>query len=176
MNYPHSQSQDSRKVAHTGHAPPKFRSPTTTSIIPSIPTLSSSSIRRALPPAPREKTSSSGLSASRDNHIKANLRKFEHHIPLKHDIKYIYAVNPSLPNTVYFFEYRGPSAPLAGLGASGDVYVDTTIGSYALYAKIGAGWIQWTGHAGLQHPFLTDTILWVSSSNVEWVHPTDIEK
>ena len=172
MNSTSPPAQHHWKVAHAGHAPPKFRSPTTTASSPSINT----SIRRPLPPAPRDKASSSGLSSSQESYVKANLRSFEHHIPLKHDVKYIYAVNHTVPNTVYFFEYCGHGAPPPEIGALGDVYVDVTQDSYALFAKIMAGWVRWTAPAGLHHPFLTDTILWVSLDNVEWVHPTEIDK
>ena len=174
MNYASRPAQHPLEVTHAGHAPPKFRFPTTTASSPSINTLPP--IRRSFPPAPCNKASSSGLSSSQENDITAKLHSFEHHIPLKHDVKYIYAVNPTAPNTVYFFEYRGHSTPLPGIGTLGDVYVDITQDSYALFAKSIAGWVQWTAPAGLQHPFLTDTILWVSLDNVEWVHPTEIDK
>ena len=73
----------------------------------------------ALPPASRGKASFSGLSSSQENDKTTKLHSFEHHIPLKHDVKYIYAVNPTAPNTVYFFEYRGHGAPPPGIGALG---------------------------------------------------------
>lgn len=174
MNYSRTPNQHTGKIAHAGHAPPKFRSPTNTSS--TLPMSTLSYIRRPLPPAPRNKDSSSGLSGSQSNDVTAHLRNFEHHIPLKHDVKYIYAVNPSSPNIVHFFEYRGYGAPSSTLGALGDVYIDLTQNSYSLYAKGGMGWGRWSGSGWFEHPFLTDTVLWFSLESIVWIHPTMVDR
>jgi hypothetical protein len=165
MNYNRSPIQHTSKVAHAGHAPPKFRSPANASTTPSI----SASIRRPLPPAPRNKDSSSGLSDSQAKEVpRAYLRSFEHHIPLKHDVKYIYAPNPT--NIVYFYEYHGHGVPSPTLGALGDVFL--TINTYQIFVKCLLGWVQWTTPGWFEHPFLTDTVLWFSLESVVWIHPT----
>ena len=139
------------KVAHAGHAPPKFRSPINSGL----------SIRRPLPSPPRNKDSSHGLSNSQALNFTAHLHSFEHHIPLKHDVKYVYSEIPSSPNNVYFFEYRGFGVPSPTLGALGDVYVDQNEKCSSLYAKCRANWVRWTVPGWLEHPFLTDTVLWI---------------
>jgi hypothetical protein len=174
MNYSRSPTQHTGKVAHAGHAPPKFRSPANTSGALSVSALSS--LRRPLPPAPRNKDSSDGLTGPQGINVTACLRSFEHHIPLKHDAKYTYAADPSSPNIVYFFEYRGYGVPSPMLGALGDVYVDRTPDSYALYARGGLGWVRWAIPGWFEHPFLTDTILWLSLDSVVWIHPTMVDK
>ena len=115
MNYTSPPAQQPWEVTHAGHAPQTFHSPTTSS--PSINTLPQ--IHHSLPPASHNKASFSGLSSSQENNIITKLHSFKHHIPLKHDIKYTYAVNPMASNTVYFFEYHGPCAPPPGIGALG---------------------------------------------------------
>ncbi|KIM79906.1 hypothetical protein PILCRDRAFT_823077 [Piloderma croceum F 1598] len=81
MNYTSPPAQHPWEVTHAGHVPPTFHSPTTSS--PSINTLPQ--ICRSLPPAPCDKASFSG----QENDITTKLHSFEHHIPLKHDVKYI---------------------------------------------------------------------------------------
>lgn len=153
---------------------PKRRLPSST---PSESTSSPSpSIRRSLPPPPRDKNSTSGLSDAQAAHVIARLRSFEHHIPLKHDAKYTFAINSSSPNFVYFFEYRGIGPPCDSFGASGDIYIDLTHNSYALYGKGDAGWVQWTVPGLFEHPFLTDTLLWVDPDNIVWERPANVSK
>src|ERR1700736_6427584 len=53
----------------------------------------------------------------------ANIPSFKHHIPLKHNVKYIYAVKPTAPNTAHFFRYCAHSAPSPGIGL-GNIYMD----------------------------------------------------
>ncbi|KIM89732.1 hypothetical protein PILCRDRAFT_194547 [Piloderma croceum F 1598] len=158
-----------------GRAPPRFRSPTNTLSTLSTPT--STSIRRPLPPPPRNNDSSSVLSETDNNTVTAaRLRSFEHHIPLKHDVKYTYAELPSFPNVVFFFEYRGYGFPSSTLGASGDIYIDITEHSYALYAKGVTDWARWTVGGWLEHPFLTDTVLGFLLDTVVWIHPMRVDR
>jgi hypothetical protein len=134
-----------------------------------------SAMRRTLPPAPRNEDSRSGVIDSTESC--ARLRSFRHHIPLKHDVKYIYAAaNPVSPNDIYFFEYRCHGTPSPELGALGDVYIDLTSNSHALYAKCRVGWVRWSRIVNIEHPFLTDTILYLSLEGVDWVHPTMVDK
>lgn len=135
-----------------------------------------STARRALPPPPRNKDSLLESPDSQVTKVSACLRSFEHHIPLKHDAKYTYAIDPSPSNIVYFFEYHGYDVPSRILGAMGDTYVDLTHNSYVLYAKTTAGWVRWTPPAVLEHPFLTDTILSLSLEGVIWDHPMMVDK
>jgi hypothetical protein len=106
----------------------------------------------------------------------ARLRSFEHHIPLKHDVKYTYAELSSFPNVVYFFEYRGYGFPSSTLGVSGDIYIDITEHSYALYAKGVTDWTRWTVAGWLEHPFLTDTVLGFLLDSVVWIHPMKVDR
>jgi hypothetical protein len=98
-------------------------------------------------------------------------------MPLKHDVKYTYAENPSSPNVVYFFEYRGHGAPSHTFGVLGDTYLDLTGDSHAVYAKGRVGWTRWWVSGGwIEHPFLTDTVLWVDKDAIIWEHPTSVNK
>jgi hypothetical protein len=173
MDVVRTPSKHTGKLVHAGHAPPKFHSLSNTQSTLSY-------IRRPLPPPPRNKDSVHGIPDSQANNettrlVSARLCNFDHHIPLKHDVKYTYAVNPS-HNIVYFFEYRGYGIPLPTLGALGDVYIDLTDDSHALYTKNATGWARWTLPGWLEHPFLTDTVLSLSPEGVIWTHPMMADK
>lgn len=99
-------------------------------------------------------------------------------MPLKHDVKYTYAINPAAPNMVYFFEYHGYGPPSPTLGALGDVYVDLSQDAHALYGRnaVGGGWTRWVVPGWFEHPFLTDTVLWISPEGIVWTHPMRADK
>ncbi|KAJ7197009.1 hypothetical protein GGX14DRAFT_671569 [Mycena pura] len=69
---------------------------------------------------------------------------------------------------VQYNEYRGVRAPLADLGAPGDMYLDTK--APALYARCAAGWTAWPGpqrrSAPLAHPTYPDLFLWASTARL----------
>ena len=37
-------------------------------------------------------------------------------------------------------------------------------------------WVRWTVPGWLEHPFLTDTVLWISTEGIVWIHPTEADK
>jgi hypothetical protein len=75
---------------------------------------------------------------------------------------------------ILFIEFRATAPPPSDIGRTGDVWLDLTPGSYALYArtKPGAlGWVKWKGaykENAIKHPDLPNHALWVTLKNVGW--------
>ncbi|KAF7368934.1 hypothetical protein MVEN_00219600 [Mycena venus] len=94
---------------------------------------------------------------------------------------------------VSFFEFRGTGPPSSNFGHAGDVYVDLTPGSYALYWRDRHGrgpgqWRRWmallldkvplykylTAHPWANHPQTSDLYLWVDPTGVTWTSRAEI--
>lgn len=73
-----------------------------------------------------------------------------------------------------YSEFLGEGLPPMDLGESGDVYVDLTPGSLALYGRCSAEWKIWRGpqHRKTEdlvvHPLHTSRCLWCSDSSFGW--------
>ncbi|KAJ6460944.1 hypothetical protein C8R45DRAFT_535762 [Mycena sanguinolenta] len=94
---------------------------------------------------------------------------------------------------VSFFEFRGAGPPSANFGYAGDVYVDLTPGSHALYWRDRHGskpgqWRRWTSllldkvplykfltaHPWAHDPQTSDLYLWVDPTGVTWTSRAEI--
>ncbi|KAF8218272.1 hypothetical protein K438DRAFT_22235 [Mycena galopus ATCC 62051] len=94
---------------------------------------------------------------------------------------------------VSFFEFRGTGPPSSNLGYAGDVYVDLTPGSHALYWRDRHGrkpgqWRRWTAllldkvplykfltaHPWANDPKTSDLYLWVDPTGVTWTSRAEI--
>jgi hypothetical protein len=92
-------------------------------------------------------------------------------------------------HTVYYYEIRGLGPPPNDIGYPGDVYIDMTPGSPAIYAMGNDEWTIWHGHIkhlvgprgryeplGFPHPLLRDRFLWCSDKSVVWYSRDSIRK
>ncbi|KAJ6551655.1 hypothetical protein B0H19DRAFT_175731 [Mycena capillaripes] len=94
---------------------------------------------------------------------------------------------------VSFFEFRGTGPPSSTFGYAGDVYVDLTPGSHALYWRDRQGrgpgqWRRWTAllldkvplykflisHPWANDPQTSDLYLWVDPTGVTWTSRAEI--
>lgn len=67
-----------------------------------------------------------------------------------------------------FDDYLSTSKPPSDMGLPGDIWIDTTPGFPTLHAKMrdGEGWALWAGleeNDTLEHPFIKDRFLWLTS-------------
>ncbi|EDR05093.1 uncharacterized protein LACBIDRAFT_294980 [Laccaria bicolor S238N-H82] len=76
-----------------------------------------------------------------------------------------------------FSEFQGPGPPAAELGSPGDIYIDTTEGKHALYARYPNKWKEWRkmragtiDTSSIPHPDFPNRILgiMVNSGNIGW--------
>ena len=76
-----------------------------------------------------------------------------------------------------FSEFQGPGPPAAELGSPGDIYIDTTEGKHALYARYPNEWKEWRGmRAGtidtssIPHPDIPGRVLGImaNSGSIGW--------
>ncbi|KIM42716.1 hypothetical protein M413DRAFT_122276 [Hebeloma cylindrosporum] len=73
-----------------------------------------------------------------------------------------------------YTEFLGDGPPSMDLGESGDVYVDLTPGSLALYGRCSKEWKIWAGPQNRKaedwvvHPSHTDRCLWCSDNSFGW--------
>jgi hypothetical protein len=115
-------------------------------------------------------------------------KKFRHHWPLGMEASYPYEYFP-LDDTVHYFEFRGEGPPPSDIGYPGDIYIDLTEGSPAVYAMGITEWVLWHGHLSCKaghrdpreikpfsHPLLRDRILWCSEKTVMWYSRDTIRK
>jgi len=74
--------------------------------------------------------------------------------------------------TIGFSEFQGPGPPAAELGSPGDIYIDSTEGEHALYARYPNEWKEWRGmHTSpISHPDIPSRVLgiMVNSSSISW--------
>jgi hypothetical protein len=94
---------------------------------------------------------------------------------------------------ISFFEFRGTGPPSSSFGYAGDVYVDLTPGSHALYWRDRHGrgpgqWRRWTAllldkvplykfltsHPWANDPQTSDLYLWVDPTGVTWTSRAEI--
>ncbi|KAJ7584691.1 hypothetical protein C8J56DRAFT_155383 [Mycena floridula] len=75
-----------------------------------------------------------------------------------------------------YTEFQGIGAPDGKHADIGDIYVDLTEGSNALYGKLQSGWVKWPGsddpaHPLIEHPKFPNIYLWVGKGNfaMGWV-------
>ncbi|KAF7981815.1 hypothetical protein HWV62_31931 [Athelia sp. TMB] len=93
---------------------------------------------------------------------------------------------------IHYVEFSGSKAPDDDVGEPGDVWIDTTPGSYALWTMDAASkWVQWHGLNDKErpgnggnptwsfqspHPYLEDRFIWVRHRGVVWLNHKDIVK
>jgi hypothetical protein len=74
-----------------------------------------------------------------------------------------------------YSEFLGEGPPSMNLGESGDVYVDLTPGSLALYGRCSEGWKIWRGPQNRKsedlvvHPSHPNRCLWCSDNSFGWL-------
>lgn len=68
-----------------------------------------------------------------------------------------------------YSEFQGPAPPAAELGSPGDIYIDTTEGKHALYARFPNEWKEWRGTVRAAHPEIPGRFLGImNSSSIGW--------
>ena len=93
---------------------------------------------------------------------------------------------------IHYVEFSGSKAPDDDVGEPGDVWIDTTPGTYALWTMDATSkWVQWhglnekerLGNGGnptwsfqSPHPYLEDRFIWVRHRGVVWLNHKDIVK
>lgn len=82
-------------------------------------------------------------------------------------------------------EWRGVRQPTEEFGQPGDVYLNLTPGSYAVYGRYNKLWMRWESvekkgpfeeRGYLPHPFLTDKYLWVHHCGAVWLTRSSIQE
>lgn len=105
--------------------------------------------------------------------------------------KYPYAApDGTTPGTrkIHYVEFRAQRSPHHDLGVPGDIWLDLSPGSLALYMKAGPisglsrmsefrGWFQWLGEVTkLHHPNVPSRYLWLTDNTNQWLPQADVQR